>query len=113
MREFPTLADVIDKHTPSGAEGHVTCWCGEQFSSFREHAEHVAAAWRDACTIRTVEELDALPFGAVVRTECGSITDRYRDEDGTLEWWVDGSPDAGVGEDLPALLIWHPDWRQP
>jgi hypothetical protein len=36
------VADVLDLHTPSGAEGHVQCWCGDQFHSFREQAQHVA-----------------------------------------------------------------------
>lgn len=97
IREFPQLAAVVDKHTPSGAEGHVQCWCGEQFHAFREHADHVADAWREACTIRTVEELDALPQFAVVRDRVGTI-------------WENCWASRIV---LPALLIWHPDWERP
>lgn len=87
----PSPADIINKHTPSGAEGNVRCWCDQRFDSFREHAEHVAEAWREALTIRTPEQLAAVPGAAVVRDADGYIVERR---------YVT----------LPALILWHPDW---
>lgn len=114
----PRLADVLDKHTPSGAEGMVNCWCEQWFDTFREHAEHQAAVWREVCMIRTVEQLDALPEGSVIRSgrsvlERGSSRGRGL---GPVEsrWYGIGwelSVDADDIE-LPALLVWHPDWSE-
>jgi len=37
-----TVARVIDAHTPTGSQGNITCWCGQRFESWAEHAMHVA-----------------------------------------------------------------------
>lgn len=50
------LTDIINEHTPSGAEGHVSCWCSVDFlDSFAAHAAHVAAVLQ--------AEFDILPKG--------------------------------------------------
>lgn len=78
------------------------CRCGKPHSE-----EHVAAMWREACTIRTAEQLDALPVGAVVRNADGVWeTDEPRT-------WVTPGHEAPFGPQLlvlPALLVWHPEW---
>ena len=38
------IAAAVNRHTPSGADGCVTCWCGERFDTFDEQAAHVAEA---------------------------------------------------------------------
>lgn len=73
-------------------------------------------AWREVCMVRTVEQLDALPEGSVIRSgrsvlERGSSRGRGL---GPVEsrWYGIGwelSVDADDTE-LPALLVWHPDW---
>ncbi|MGC5258395.1 hypothetical protein ACPXCG_18800 [Gordonia sp. DT218] len=43
-----------------------TCACGESMHP-NSYAAHVSSVWEEERTIRTVEELDALPVGAVVQ----------------------------------------------
>lgn len=61
----------------------------------KEHPAHQAAVWREVCTVRTVEQLDALPDRAVLAVRVDRVLYRY----------------AVTGDDLPALLVWHPDWE--
>lgn len=118
MNEFPSLAEIIDKHTPSGSEGNVQCWCNENFDSFREHAEHIAQAWREACTITTVEHLDALPVAAVIKL--GDLPGGLYEKDRKGSWgfgcWGDEYQQIIISAELEALtihLVWHPDWARP
>lgn len=108
-----SLAAVLDRHTPSGAEGNVQCWCGERFCSFAEHAVHQAAAWREACTLRSVEQLSALPEGAAIRSDgrWGRRTLERDDHDGWYEFG-DEIPKQTNADLLPAVLVWHPDWDE-
>lgn len=121
----PCLQDVLLRHTPSGAEGAslVSCWCGERFDTFAHHAAHQAAVWGEVCMVRTVEQLDALPVGAVVvcAGRPGEIwTERIgagswqKDDDDRRQWFwwgMDfGEPASEVP--LPALLVWSPDWSE-
>lgn len=70
--------------------------------------------WREACTITTVEQLDALPVGSITTDSdvIGGNYERVATEDGE-EWWTDGMNDPNHdARDLPTLLIWHPDWSR-
>lgn len=79
-----------------------------------QHAEHQAAVWREACTIRTVAQLDALPVGSVVMPlwylAAGPC---WRLSDGWFGVFID-KPMYPLGArtkpDNSALLVWHPDW---
>ncbi|ORV19460.1 hypothetical protein AWB94_00010 [Mycolicibacterium canariasense] len=72
------------------------------------HEAHQGDAWREACTIRTAEQLNALPDGAIV-ADCHH-SPVYK-QDGI--WWF-GSQRAAIVPPygFPALLIHHPDWAQ-
>ncbi|WFN94145.1 MULTISPECIES: hypothetical protein [Gordonia] len=71
--------------------------------STEEHAEHVADTWREARTVQTVEELDALPVGTILRCGYGRVWEKlagHRRFSG-----------MEVGKDLgvPALVVWTPE----
>ena len=110
MPDFPSLADALKGHREDYDSVFPSCECGwtqgddsEVGPFWRDHAD---ALWREVRTIRTVEELAALPEGSVVRYHDGS-TDQ-RDVEG--EWsWSWGAMEALL-TDGAALLIWHPDW---
>lgn len=69
------------------------------------------AAEREACTIRTVDQLNALPPQSVIQSDRSVTGD---DNPWTWErfdegWFTTAFDPTGV-PDLPALLLWHPDW---
>lgn len=93
----PRLQDVLDDHLNLGGRHTWECSCSASAQddwAAHTHAQHQADVWREACTIRTVDQLNALPGRAVVRSADGYIVERRRVE-------------------LPALLLWHPDWEMP
>lgn len=131
--EFPALAAVVRQHRlvtyldkSSGSlwigswPTRYRCECGwvsdESDCTRTDHPEHVESAWREVCTVRTVEQLDGLPDHAIVR----SSTDGHAYEKSMLftmagrRWWEagNGSPVRSADIGLPALLIWHPDWAK-
>lgn len=124
MPDFPTLVQVLLQHVIIEATpDRVTCWCGEHYTNSIHHTEHAAAAWTRACVITTVEQLDALPAGAVVVTAepdredlfgYGSWTKclphgAYRTPL-TWWWWAMDYPQDPADIPLPCRLVWHPDW---
>lgn len=101
--EFPTLFEVLRRTDPN----HPTY-------GTPEFADHQAAAWREACTVRTVEQLDALPPETVIKTEGGSIACRHYSGIGVV--FGDERPfpwTSSLATELPGVLLWHPDWSQP
>ncbi|AQT78308.1 hypothetical protein B1R94_02245 [Mycolicibacterium litorale] len=69
------------------------------------------AAWRESMTITTVEQLDALPSGSVIRR--GGFTPGVFERAEDCELWLEAgsdSPDYPGEHLLPAILVWHPDW---
>lgn len=113
MSEFPSLATVIDKHTPHGSEPRIRCWCDDQFNSFRQHAEHAAEMWREACTITTVEQLIYLPAGSVISTRSRGSLEKFADGRWYRPGWRDSVLLTQVVRDFPIVLIWSPEWSQP
>jgi hypothetical protein len=61
--------------------------------------------------ITTVEQLDAVPIGGVVRSELGSIACRFDETRGVV--FGDDRPFPWQALSRPALLLWHPNWRTP
>lgn len=77
-------------------------------------------AWRDARTVTSTDQLDALPEGSILRrsfTSCAGLELHEIWEHLFAGWYCIGAPtsppmgDYGIPS-LPALLIWHPDWGQ-
>ena len=103
-------------------DGWESCECGwreeqerrSESGSIFTHAAHVAATWHEARTVRTVEELDALPIGSVVQ-EIGEEHTWIRHGslwhcscDGTdVPWSSPALFEEQGGE--PLLVIWHPE----
>lgn len=79
---------------------------------------HVEQMWREACTVTTVEQLDALPEGTVIHTvelpedTCGSgAWTKCRDTGGDWYWWAMDFGEPASEVPLPARVIHHPDWE--
>jgi hypothetical protein len=98
--EFPTLADVV---TATLNE------CGIDDADMVETPD-IIRAWREARTVRTVEDLDHVPARAIVRSEAGTIACRFDGRNGVV--FGDDRPFPWHKLALPALLLWHPDWSQ-
>ena len=106
-----TLTEVLAEHRYDHL-GYV-CGCGVECGIKCDnltYAAHVAAAYREARTIRTREALNALPHdptqceGAVVKDARGDIFERS--DTGWGEPGADGVyPDPVV---LPAFVLWTP-----
>lgn len=101
MAEFPNLQAVAEQTIRNA-------WHAPIPVPSRQVACDLDIAWLQARTIETVEQLDAVPRGAIIRSDAGSIVCRY-----------DAYHGVAFGEDrpfpwqilrLPALLVWHPDW---
>lgn len=116
MSDFPSLAAVLRKHADITEDegsnpflpGHPACACGWEQNDASGvgpfWSNHAAEVWREACTITTTDQLDALPTGAFVRDAYGQIMERRRGE----AWWRYSEKQLPL--ELPALLIWHPGW---
>ncbi len=77
---------------------------GDVKKSTEAHADHVAAALREARTVRTVEELDALPEGSVY------VSDLHPDVPETKDrgvWWSAGNDPFEPS--LPGRCVYRPD----
>ena len=75
-------------------------------------AEHVAAAYREARTITTREQLEALPGESVIRDVDGMIFERTRDHSINRRVWSAIGTDEqlyGSAVELPALILWLPE----
>ncbi|WP_255800887.1 hypothetical protein [Mycobacteroides abscessus] len=94
----PRLRDVLAAHQPYGLEPG---W-----------ADTVAAAWREACTIRTLEQLDLLPDGSVIRWDRGPFEEPQVLERCVVDWLEPGNDcsEPHGAHLIPALLLWHPEW---
>lgn len=117
MSEFPALAEVVDLVTDSQSPLRYRGGSG-----LARLGRNVAKAWRDACTITTVEQLRAISptpeslSGALIKSfgdGLGGVLEL--NDDGTWNDYdrADGERIDAAEVHLPALLIWHPDWSKP
>lgn len=116
----PSLATVIAKHRYREQDhctitGTAYCWCGwstkivnTHKTAITLHAEHVEAESRAAQTVRTVDELNALPTTSVVRDASGAVFEYAPDGEGDVVWWYDGDPEDASDVELPALVLHLP-----
>jgi hypothetical protein len=109
-----TIAEVIDEHRigrRSGGQMLCVCrWTG----TYIDHAAHVAQAIRESRLVHRVEELDALPVTAVIRSEDGLVAEKQHDG----SWWEFDPPgrfpaSAIVGQLAGyARVLWTPGDEQ-
>jgi len=117
---------VLDDHVPLSSFGDLfECAChweplpGEldAWAAHRSHVneqlidEGVAPNRPEFATIRTRSQLDALPVQSVIQSDRAATGDGNpwtweRFDEG---WFTTAFDPEGV-PDLPALLLWHPDW---
>lgn len=123
--EHPTLVEVLkqhgdithDDHENPYVYGHPSCICGWEQGDESDHGpfwrNHIESVWREARTIRTVDQLEALPDRSVVYEKRRDVA-WMKDGRASIDrpWWCTGSeieePSAEIV--LPVLLIHHPDW---
>lgn len=74
--------------------------------AYRAGREDALAEHRELLTVRSVEELDALPEGSVVKDSVGVIWEK------DCGWWTPGIDMERVVEPdwVPALVLYRPDW---
>lgn len=124
MTDFPSHAQVLAQHRFDDS-AEIEVFCHEVDASpqvglkrgpdcqadWQEWVDHFADAWREACTISTDEELDAVPVGAIVRSSAGTIACRFDSTHGVV--FGDERPFPWRKLALDALLLWHPGWERP
>ncbi len=103
------MAQAICEATASGL---MFPWASQTESDrdrWRAMADAAIAAQREACKITTVLQLQALPVGTVVVSPHGRP---YQHDEYDL-WHEPGDEMSGDsrGVDLPAVVVWHPNWR--
>lgn len=113
--EYPTLSEVLDKHKIQTLwygqhDGWWECTCQGGEFAIAWTPDHVDVEWREACTIRTAEQVLNLPAGVVLHSNSDGAIELFSDG----HWYLPGRRDSisfrRVLENLPAQLIWHPGW---
>lgn len=92
-------------------DGWESCECGwreeierrSETGSVFTHAAHVADTWREARTVRTDDELDALPDLTIVKP-FAPLSEAVLASD-----LADDRLDNQDDDDLPALILWTPE----
>ena len=110
-------AEVLEAHRPYGLD----CKCGEPINSDGFWVSHVRDVLREALTVRSVEELDALPVGTVIRDSLPGdpvVCERQKTFgdsrfESDSEWFAVGDGVAAADVWLPALVLFRPDWNTP
>ena len=77
---------------------------------YRGHVTAAVAAYLGHTEVTTVEELDALPVGTILRDLDGSAWLKDADEEGATWWTVTGSEDGFNPRGIlrPATVIYNP-----
>lgn len=120
MPEFPTLAQVLAPHADYVSNLARHCSCGKWHDhgltapiSRLPFSKHQADVWREACTIRTADQLNSLRAnpahceGPIVKDSDGDVFEA--NDDGS---WCEMGDYRRVTPQLPALLLWHPEWSK-
>lgn len=114
------IAEAICESTTSGRMFPWHSLSESDRDAWRRMADAAGGAWREACTVTTVEQLDALPDRAVILDVDGVVLRRnpWLSENPALWFPLDGysslEQDFGIAADeidLPARVIHHPDWE--
>lgn len=103
-----TLEQHLAAHAsvnPGEEDAHlILCHCGTWFDDEGDHRAHVAATWREARTVRTVEELDALPRNSMVLDPTWRVWQRIREQ-----WVALGRLHAPPMVPFPVVVLWTPE----
>lgn len=118
----PALPEVLAAHrlactVESRKLLSALCECGwektihnTKTTSLALHEQHRADMWREARTVRTVEQLDALPKRSVIRSSVGDYWERLsRSTWDCLSENGEGPTSPSTGIPLPALVLWTPE----
>lgn len=90
-------------------DGEILDYHGDTTTQIAElHATHVAATWCEARTVRTVEELEALPALTIIREGIGS-DGLTKAPSGVWRCDDDLTPFMASSITLPALIVWTPE----
>lgn len=124
MRTYPSLKQFLTSHRFDDSSPASEVFCHESDDSpqvglkrgpnaqsdWEEWVDHVTDAWREVCTIRTAEQLDALPLGSILLTAAQNPVQKAH-ADGL--WWM-AHKDSPMPTHLMVgfQLVWHPDWSQ-
>jgi len=118
MSDFPSRQEVLALHQYSeGPDAYCLCGHPEPLNENTDMATHQLAILGEACRVTTVDQLDALVpdpsgyEGHIVKDATGEIWEA--NDDGS--WTKMGTSGSRAASDieLPALLLWSPDWQQP
>lgn len=122
--QFPSLAAVVAAHRwvskSTFSRYRAGCSCGWERDivgtnrkGLQLHGEHVEQVWREACTVKTREALDALPVGTVLREDYDGTIWTLHDGGKHIEAYreCDYLPLLTSAITLPARVIHHPDWE--
>ena len=109
----PELVVEVEKWRAAAVFAHDDHGALQSMKAERDEALAEIERLRSARTITTVEQLDALPDGAVIhvphKLTASSVEKRHE------RWWPNcakGPYHHGFRDELlPALLIWSPDWE--
>ena len=93
-------------------DGWESCECGwreeierrSETGSVFTHAAHVADTWRESRTVRTVEELDALPQNSMTLDPQGRVWQHIREQ-----WVALGRLHAPSSVPFPVTILWTPE----
>jgi hypothetical protein len=114
MSDFPSLAEVMKAMPNPIAADEFEPGYWRSCATWDDIVREVEKVWRDACTITTAEQLDALPDRSIVRAGTnGHAYEKSMLFTLTGRRWMEagnGSPERSDAIGLPALLIWHPGW---
>lgn len=118
-KRLPTPAEVLAAHrrSPVLYSFRAACRCGWERgiqntgkTTLALHEQHQLDMLREAATVRTVEQLEALPADVVIRDVNGHLL--TKDLEGIYCWSLLGSDGAGVDSrwpDLPVAVLWQPE----
>lgn len=124
--QFPSHAQVLAQHQRNceywqKGEWRVWCSCEEgkplsepiEVISDETYIAHVQRRWREACTVTTVEQLDELPVGTVLREDYDGTIWTLHDDGKHIEAYreCDYLPLLTSAISLPARVIHHPNWE--
>lgn len=104
------LADHAQSTRYVDGAPHCACKCGAWMADADDrrptqaHRAHVADAWRESRTVRTVEELDALPNGSIYVSDAEGLAEQKAGD-----VWFAARCRQPFEPVLPGVVVHRPD----